>query len=81
MIRIFDIKNSKNDLKSNDNEIFKNYLTESKENTYNSLQKYKSTLNGLSEKEVKKRLIENGKNVVIKDEHKVYYNFIIPFFN
>lgn len=54
MIRIFDIKNSKNDLKRNDNEIFKNYLTESKENTYNSLQKYKSTLNGLSEKEVKK---------------------------
>lgn len=38
MIRIFDIKNSKNDLKRNDNEIFKNYLTESKENTYNSLQ-------------------------------------------
>ena len=70
MIRIFDIKNSKNDLKSNDNEIFKNYLTESKENTYNSLQKYKSILNGLSEKEVKKRLNENGKNVVIKDEHK-----------
>ena len=70
MIRIFDIKNSKNDLKRNDNEIFKNYLTESKENTYNSLQKYKSTLNGLSEKEVKKRLNENGKNVVIKDEHK-----------
>ena len=65
MIRIFDIKNSKNDLKRNDNEIFKNYLTESKENTYNSLQKYKSTLNGLSEKEVKKRLNENGKNVVI----------------
>ncbi len=60
MIRIFDIKNSKNDLKHNDNEIFKNYLTESKENTYNSLQKYKSTLNGLSEKEVKKRLNENG---------------------
>ena len=29
MIRIFDIKNSKNDLKRNDNEIFKNYLTES----------------------------------------------------
>ena len=80
MIRIFDIKNSKNDLKSNDNEIFKNYLTESKENTYNSLQKYKSTLNGLSEKEVKKRLIENGKNVVIKDEHKGPLYFLFESF-
>ena len=30
MIRIFDIKNSKNDLKRNDNEIFKKNLTESK---------------------------------------------------
>lgn len=80
MIRIFDIKNSKNDLKRNDNEIFKNYLTESKENTYNSLQKYKSTLNGLSEKEVKKRLNENGKNVVIKDEHKGPLYFLLESF-
>ena len=42
MIRIFDIKNCKNDLKHNDNEIFNNYLTESKENTYNSLNIYKN---------------------------------------
>ena len=80
MIRIFDIKKAKKDLKSNDVNIFNNYISLSKMSNDSILEKYKSNLDGLKDSEVKKRLDSNGKNVVIKEDNKNILYFLIESF-
>lgn len=80
MIRIFDIKKVKKDLKSNDINIFNNYISLSKMSNDSILEKYKSNLDGLKDSEVKKRLDSNGKNVVIKEDNKNILYFLIESF-
>lgn len=80
MIQIFDIKKKKNNLKNNDQEILKKYILESKIDNKNILKKYKSNLNGLSKNEAKKRLTDNGKNVVVKDSKKHWTYFLLNSF-
>ena len=64
MIQIFDIKKKNKNLKNDDQEILKKYMVDSKMDNENILKRYNSNINGLTSNAAKKRLNENGKNVV-----------------
>lgn len=80
MIQIFDIKKKNKNLKNDDQEILKNYIVDSKMDNENVLKKYNSNINGLTSNVVRKRLDENGKNVVIKDTKKHWTYFLLNAF-
>ena len=78
MIQLFDIKKAKKDLKTRDNEILKKYLDLSNKDVGEVLSICNSSDTGLNQKEVKSRLLENGKNVVVKEDNKspLYFLFM-----
>ena len=78
MIQLFDIKKAKKDLKTRDNEILKKYLDLSNKDVGEVLSICNSSETGLNQKEVKSRLLENGKNVVVKEDNKspLYFLFM-----
>ena len=78
MIQLFDIKKAKKDLKTRDNEILKKYLDLSNKDVGEVLSICNSSETGLNQKEVKSRLLDNGKNVVVKEDNKspLYFLFM-----
>ena len=78
MIQLFDIKKAKKDLKTSDNEIFKKYLDFSSKSLDEVFSICKSSEVGLNESKVRARLLENGKNVVVKEDNKspLYFLFM-----
>ena len=79
MIQIFDIKKRKN-LKNNDTEIFDNYVNLSQLSNEEILKKYNTNLEGLTTKQIKNLLGQNGKNVVVKDDKKSPLYFLMQSF-
>ena len=79
MIQIFDIKKRKN-LKNNDTEIFDNYVNLSQLSNEEILKKYNTNLEGLTTKQIKNLLVQNGKNVVVKDDKKSPLYFLMQSF-
>ena len=80
MIQIFDIKKRKN-LKNNDTEIFDNYVNLSQLSNEEILKKYNTNLEGLTTKQIKNLLGQNGKNVVVKDDKKSPLYFLMQSSN
>ena len=79
MIQLFDIKKRKN-LKNNDTEIFDNYIKISQLSNEEILKKYNTNLEGLTTKQIKNLLVQNGKNVVVKDDKKSSLYFLMQSF-
>ena len=80
MIQIFDIKKQKKGLKSNDLDILNKYLSISKLSGEEVLMKYETSLKGLSNKEVRERFQKSGKNIVIKEQKKSFFYFLLMAF-
>ena len=76
MIQIFDIK-AKKSLKVSDDVLFAQFKEVSQMNQQEFFNKVASSLDGLSNKEAKQRLGQNGKNVVLRDDQKgpLYFLF------
>ena len=76
MIQIFDIKAKKN-LNVSDDVLFAQFKEVSSMNQQEFFNKVASSLGGLSNKEAKQRLGQNGKNVVLRDDQKgpLYFLF------
>lgn len=80
MIQIFDIKKGKNNLKVTDDEIFKAFKETSMMDNQELFKKVNSSMDGLSTTEAKQRLVQNGKNIVVKDDKKGSFYFLINSF-
>ena len=80
MIQIFDIKKSKKNLKSNNNEILEEYIEESKKDSEADFLRLKTSLNGLSNIEARNRFNKYGKNIVIKEDNKGPLHFLLMSF-
>lgn len=79
MLQIFDIKKKKNLQEKNTNLLqLYNELSTKENNTL--LKEYDTTLSGLNPSIASARLRENGKNVVIKEENKSPFYFLINSF-
>lgn len=79
MLQIFDIKKKKNLGEENTNLLqLYNELSTKENNTL--LKEYNTTLSGLNPSIASARLKENGKNVVIKEENKSPFYFLINSF-
>lgn len=79
MLQIFDIKKKKNLQEKNTN-LLQLYNELSKEENNTLLKEYNTTLSGLNPSIASARLKENGKNVVIKEENKSPFYFLINSF-
>ena len=79
MLQIFDIKKKKNLPEKNTN-LLQLYNELSKKENNTLLKEYDTTLSGLNPSIVSARLKENGKNVVIKEENKSPFYFLINSF-
>ena len=79
MLQIFDIKKKKNLQEENTN-LLHLYNELSKKENDELLKEYDTTLSGLSPNVASTRLKENGKNVVIKEENKSPFYFLINSF-
>ena len=80
LIEIFAIKKKKKMLKSNDLTILEKYLSISRMKEEEVLLNYKTKKNGLTAKEVKERLEKNGKNIVIKENKRGIFYFLLQSF-
>ena len=80
LIQIFEIKKKHQNLKNNDTKILEKYLKLSQLDEQEILIKEKTKKEGLDAKEVKSRLIQDGKNVVIKEEKRSFLYFLIASF-
>lgn len=79
MLQIFDIKKKKNLQEKNTN-LLQLYNELSKKENNTLLKEYDTTLSGLNPSIASARLKENGKNVVIKEENKSPFYFLINSF-
>lgn len=79
MLQIFDIKKKKNLGEENTN-LLQLYNELSKKENNTLLKKYDTTLSGLNPSIASARLKENGKNIVIKEENKSPFYFLINSF-
>lgn len=79
MLQIFDIKKKKNLQEKNTN-LLQLYNELSKKENNNLLKEYNTTLSGLNPSIASARLKENGKNIVIKEENKSPFYFLINSF-
>lgn len=79
MLQIFDIKKKKNLGEENTN-LLQLYNELSKKENNTLLKEYNTTLSGLNPSIASARLKENGKNVVIKEENKSPFYFLINSF-
>ena len=80
MIQIFDIKRKKKTLKNNDLKILEKYLSISKQEDQEVFKQYNTNIEGLNSKEAKERLEKEGKNIVIKEENKSMFYFLLNSF-
>lgn len=80
MIQIFDIKRKKKTLKNNDLKILEKYLSISKQEDQEVFKQYNTNIEGLNSKKVKERLEKEGKNIVIKEEKKSMFYFLLNSF-
>ena len=81
MIQLFDIKKNNKKLKLQDNELLNKYAEMSKKNNEEILKYTNSNEKGLSKKQAEELLIENGPNIVVKNEKKSWFSFFIKSFN
>lgn len=79
MLQIFDIKKKKNLQEKNTN-LLQLYNELSKKENNTLLKEYDTTLSGLNPNIASARLKENGKNIVIKEENKSPFYFLINSF-
>ena len=79
MLQIFDIKKKKNLQEKNTN-LLQIYNELSKKENNTLLKEYDTTLSGLNPSIASARLKENGKNIVIKEENKSPFYFLINSF-
>lgn len=79
MLQIFDIKKKKNLGEENTN-LLQLYNELSKKENNTLLKEYDTTLSGLNPNIASARLKENGKNIVIKEENKSPFYFLINSF-
>lgn len=79
MLQIFDIKKKKNLGEENTN-LLQLYNELSKKENNTLLKEYDTTLSGLNPSIASARLKENGKNIVIKEENKSPFYFLINSF-
>lgn len=79
MLQIFDIKKKKNLGEENTN-LLQIYNELSKKENNTLLKEYDTTLSGLNPSIASARLKENGKNIVIKEENKAPFYFLINSF-
>ncbi len=79
MLQIFDIKKKKNLQEKNTN-LLQLYNELSKKENNTLLKEYDTTLSGLNPSIANARLKENGKNIVIKEENKSPFYFLINSF-
>lgn len=79
MLQIFDIKKKKNLGEENTN-LLQLYNELSKKENNTLLKEYNTTLSGLNPSIASARLKENGKNIVIKEENKSPFYFLINSF-
>ena len=79
MLQIFDIKKKKNLQEKNTN-LLQLYNELSKKENNTLLKEYNTTLSGLNPSIASARLKENGKNIVIKEENKSPFYFLINSF-
>ena len=80
LIQIFDIKRKKKTLKNNDLKILEKYLSISKQEDQEIFKQYNTNIEGLNSKEAKERLEKEGKNIVIKEEKKSMFYFLLNSF-
>ena len=80
LIQIFDIKRKKKTLKNNDLKILEKYLSISKQEDQEIFKQYNTNIEGLNSKEAKERLEKEGKNIVIKEENKSMFYFLLNSF-
>ena len=82
MIQIFDIKKAKANKKinTNDKEILEEYIKISNTGNEEIFKQLDTTEAGITKKEGKNRLIRDGKNVVIKDDNKSPFYFLVMSF-
>lgn len=82
MIQIFDIKKAKANKKinTNDKEILEEYIKISNTGNDKIIKQLDTTEAGITKKEGKNRLIRDGKNVVIKDDNKSPFYFLVMSF-
>lgn len=81
MIQLFDIKKKVKQMKISDKELFSKYSEISQESKEKILENYKTKEKGLIQAEYEKRLKENGPNVVVKNEKKGWFVFLLKSFN
>lgn len=79
MLQIFDIKKKKNLQEKNTN-LLQLYNELSKKENNTLLKEYDTTISGLNPSIASARLKENGKNIVIKEENKSPFYFLINSF-
>lgn len=79
MLQIFDIKKKKNLQEKNTN-LLQLYNELSKKENNTLLKEYDTTISGLNPNIASARLKENGKNIVIKEENKSPFYFLINSF-
>ena len=77
MIQLFDIKKNNKKLKLQDNELLNKYAEMSKKNNEEILKYTNSNEKGLSKKQAEELLIENGPNIVVKNEKKSRFYFLL----
>ena len=80
LIQIFDIKRKKKTLKNDDLKILEKYLLISKQEDQEIFKQYNTNIEGLNSKEAKERLKKDGKNIVIKEEKKSMFYFLLNSF-
>ena len=80
MIQLFDIKKNNKKLKLQDNELLNKYAEMSKKNNEEILKYTNSNEKGLSKKQAEELLIENGPNIVVKNEKKSRFYFLFNSF-
>ena len=78
-MKLFKKDESKTNI-NEDKEILKKYQGESLKNKETILKEYHSNILGLSSNEAGKRLLKNGQNIVVKDDHKTFLYFLLNAF-
>ena len=77
MIQLFEARKKQ---KVEDNELLEKYLKISKQEKEEILKEYKTSENGISEEKGKELFKQNGPNVVVKNEKKSRFYFLLNSF-
>src|SRR5574344_494499 len=80
MINIFKIKNKTDNLVTSDDAIFNRYKEISHIKSDDLYTKFATSINGLSSNEVKKRLLSDGPNIVVKESTHKWLYFLLSSF-